>query len=190
MSLLKLDTLDNMPTADYLEDLQAYNLNEGVDRLLDTYREIIGSEQYYPLLVPFPTGNDWTIAAGSQFQGSIRIPIGSILTSITGAQVGNAPNDMGFKLRVYDRGTKSDLIDKQVILGSLMAPELLANVAGEPFGPNLIMDPGIVILDPGSLQVSITNLDETNSANIQVLFAFAVPIATVATTVDVPVSGS
>ncbi len=188
MSLLTLTNLDiPIPIGDYLEDLQAYNTNEGADRLLDVERFIVETQSFYPLLVPFPTGSDTAIGAGKQFHGSIRIPIGSILTMLTGDQIG--VGTAGFKIKVYDRGTSSDLIDRQFIKDSLFTSSLgNGDNVTNPVGANMISDPGIVILSPGSLQVSITNLDPVNAATIQVLFAFAVPLSTIAGTVNRTIS--
>ena len=57
----------------YLNSLQAYNLNEGVDSLLDQSREINDSGKFYFMGFPFPLSQDVSFNAFETKSGSINI---------------------------------------------------------------------------------------------------------------------
>jgi len=83
----------------------------------------------------------------------------------------------GFKLRVYDKGSQSDLYYQQFAFGQTVGGDggTPGNVtAGTPFGPYFPVSP-LVISSPGILQIEVTNLDPNNNQAIQALLSFAVP---------------
>lgn len=176
----------------WLNSLGAYNLNEKVDTLLDLARTIETEGGYFYQGIPFPTKtNDVNVSgqaiipAGVTFGGAISVQAGSILTSITSYSDQNE----GFKFRIYDKGAKKDFFAgtvfgfRRIAAVSLVGdpttqlPDLNST---QPFGPAMQFNP-FIILPPGSLQIEITNLSQTNDALIQMLLNFAVPLTREAT---------
>lgn len=167
-----------------LNNLPAYNVNEGVDRSLDVMREVYVDGNYYPLIVPFPASANINIGALQQLSGSIAVPQGAILIALTGF------SDQGnFRVRIYDSATNQDLFYGSLGLGANSTPSMDAGLGDTPnvLGPNLIQAPYLVIV-PNALQVTVVNL-MTVAANIQVALHFAVPITSVMDTINAPVEG-
>jgi hypothetical protein len=183
--------------SDYLNTLTGYDSNAGVDSLLDISRDIWDSQAYYFRGCPFPTGPDiFFNAPGSgfvnqTFSGDIMVPPFSILTKITyfsqqpEAEGGAAPTgDRPFKIRIYDKGAKADMIHKQFTLVPNVAGSMKGNISGvilpnnEEFGPYYLLE-RMHIMPPGILHVEITDLSGAVNNIIQCLFAFAVPIGSI-----------
>lgn len=164
----------NYPSA-YLDALPAYNLNAGVDTMLDLAREILTVDNYYFLGVAFPTGTDILIPANGTFVGNVSVEPLSYVTMITGF----SDQPSGFKLRIYDKGAKADIIDRQFISSRNIASQMEGVFPGvtpadTPFGPYMLISP-FIVLNPGSLQIEITNLSLL-AANIQILLGCAIPV--------------
>lgn len=177
---------------DHLDNMQAYNLHQGVDRLLDVSREIALSGAYYALIVPFPLSQEISIDSQQQRTGVIQVAAGSILVSITGIGI----PDNNFFLRVYDKATGVDLFDRQWGYCSNSCPPLdislttdtMGDDGNGPFGPWYLTDPYIV-LEPNSLEISIQNAAQTTQ-QIQVALAFAVPYGEAGTGADRVIIGN
>jgi hypothetical protein len=166
----------NFPTA-FLDNLPAYNLHSGVDRMLDLSRLVIDSDNYYWSGVAFPNRDNTAFGPGATFAGNVAIQPYSYITSLTvfSDQV------EGFKLRIYEKGSKSDIFGGQfcfdTICGSVMEAVFPgATPADTPFGPHFLISP-FIVLPPGSLQIEITNLNQVvDGAVIQIMLSCAVPV--------------
>lgn len=182
----------NTYLSEWLDNLQGYNPWEGSDELLELYRLMWESTNYYSMIVPFPTniiasgggtgpGNLLNFNAGETQTGAIVVPAYSYLLSIGGyAKSSNAEigTKAPFKFKLYDKGAKTDLFYSNFAInfnGSSSGQNDYAFAANYPFGPYLLTSP-LIVLPPGILQIEITNLDNANAATIQMRFDFAVPI--------------
>lgn len=164
----------NYPQA-YLDSLPAYNCHAGVDSMLDLAREIIDSDGYYWQGVAFPTGSNILIPAQGTYVGNVSVEPLSYIIAITGYS--NQPE--GFKIRIYDKGAKADIIDKQFIYSTMLASNMQMLLGGTAYenvatGPYLLTSP-LIILNPGSLQIEITNLS-VSDAMIQIMLSCAFPV--------------
>ncbi len=174
----------------YLDNLGA-SIGEAALDGLDTARNIVESGQYYFLGIPFPGRGDTTIAGRDTFTGNITVPPLSFLMSITGdsfyfpeessrAQPVGTRAGEGFQLRIYDKGGKIDTFLTTSFGHSTPSVGVMANIAApntqnnSPISPFYPPSP-MVILAPGSLQLTVTNLS-TTSCFIQVLLQLAVPV--------------
>lgn len=166
----------------YLNNLPVYTANAGVDSLLDQAREFSDSDNYYFQGVPFPGAADIVIPARTTFGGVITVPALCYVTSITGdcfktSDPTAATN--GFQFRIYDKGARLDsIINAQYVRNTMVAPAM-RRAAGalfnsRPIGPGMLQSP-FVVLQPGSLQMEVTNLS-TFDCSIQLMLALAVPI--------------
>jgi hypothetical protein len=193
---MKTDTIKPVyPTyqSEWLDKLPGYDAWDGSAELIDLYRLIWESNNYYCLMVPFPNnivasgagtgpGNLLNFAAGDTQTGAITAPSYSYLMSIGGYSF-NGSTVVPFKFRLYDKGAKADLFYNTYALSDISAssgdadPTLVANY---PFGPHFLQSP-LIVLPPGILQIEITNLNVSLPATIQMLFSFAVPINTQST---------
>lgn len=174
----------------YLDNLGA-SIGESALDGLDTARNIVESGQFYFLGVPFPGRGNTTIAGRDTFTGNITVPPLSYLMSITGdsfylpnvgpqGQAVGTRAAEGFQLRIYDKGGKIDTFlttsfgnssPSVGVMANLAAPNTQNNSPISPFYPPSPM----VILAPGSLQLTVTNLS-TVSCYIQILLQLAVPV--------------
>lgn len=160
----------------YLDYLPAYNLSAGLDRLLEVSRVILEDGGYQWRGYAFPLGADILIGARATFTGNIPIIPNSYLISITGY----SSQALGFNVRIFDKGARADIIERQfdygLDLASNMEDQFTPAVTPEdaPFGPNYMLSP-LIFLPPGSLQIEIVNLAAA-AANIQILLGMAVPI--------------
>ena len=175
------------PTA-FLDNLQAYNLNAGVDSMLDLARMVIDADSYYYNGVAFPTGatlGNMLVGPGATYAANVAIEPYSYLVNISGLSVfaeGPAAFTPGmFKLRIYEKGSKSDIFNGQFALSSNVASGMeygaffpAPTPQDVPFGVFWLQSP-LVILPPGSLQIEITNL-EAVACYIQILMAMATPV--------------
>lgn len=174
----------------YTDNLGAYSLTEASFETLENTRRIIESGQYYFLGVPFPGRQDVVIAGRDTFSGNITVPPLSYVMSITGdsfytvlgpnAEAIGTRAKEGFQFRLYDKGAKMDTFINSSFGNSQPSVGLMSNyvspatVTNRPFGPFFPPDP-MIILSPGSLQLSITNL-ATVSCYVQILLQLAVPV--------------
>lgn len=184
--LSSYDFSDN-PALAGLNNLGAYNLNQGVDALLDVMREVADSGAYYTLIVPSPPAGLIAIDALQQFTGVVQVPVGSVLLAITGQAIavseqrGGGNSTGSFSVKVFDKATGVDLFNGQWEFGSLVAPSLTQLSNGSlqqygqdgPIGPWYLANPFIVI-SPNSIEVTVQNFD-SNVQLIQVALHFAVP---------------
>jgi hypothetical protein len=176
--------------SDYLDKLPGYDGSWNQIPLLNISRKVWNSENYYYYGIPFPTGPDIFFnqpGSGNVFQtfsGDITIPPFSILTSIQFFSAGTNGTvlNSGFKLRVYDKGGKVDLIQKQFALVNGTASEMLGNISGniqpgqdDPFGPGYLLGE-LFVMPPGVLSIEITDLSGIGNNMIQILLNFACPL--------------
>ncbi len=160
----------------YLDNLPAYNLNEGVVSLLDITRMFFDSENYMCSLVASPKGADVNIGPRLTFVENIPLEPFTYIVSLT--VFSDQPE--GFKLRIYDKGARADIIERQFIfhniMGSIMEMQFspAPTPVDVPFGQHFFQSP-IVVMPPGSLQVEITNLSPA-TAIIQIVLGCAVPV--------------
>lgn len=149
----------------FINSLSGYNANSGLDELLDLTRVIQESGNYFFQGVSFPTGN-LIVPAQSTVNGSLQIPAGSYITSI-GHYFNPTVNPEGFKVRLYDKGTKASIFYGEYAHISLIS------APGNPVG--FVQSP-FIITPPGILGWEIVNLS-TVDAMIQVLLCCAIPIS-------------
>lgn len=161
----------------YLNNLAAYNANAGVDRAIDVLRMIWDSQEYYPVIVPFPAPGYAVVGGRQQQSGVVQVPSGSILVAMTGEAI----IDNNFFVRIYDKATGNEIYNGQFGFGPVVAPTMLPMAsslvtdAGTPIGPFLFPDP-YIILDPASLQCTVLNGSNT-AQFVQVALCFAVPFS-------------
>lgn len=162
-----------------------YGLSEGLDIYLDLGREIILSDNYYYQAIPFPIipdGQIYSVAAYATMSGSINVPAFAYLTMLT--HYTQQPE--GFRIRVYDKGAKTDLyynqFAKDIQASAQMSPDPRPATtsteeinAGEIIGPRFLISP-FISLPPGTLQLEMTNLAPVNNL-CQILFHFAIPFS-------------
>lgn len=181
--------------SDWLQDLPAYNLWEGTDRMLDLMTLLWESDAYYCNLIPFPNNistnlnlvdpNGYTanFVPGETQTGSIQIPVNSYLVNITmqflqgDGSTGHTYQGPGFKARVYDKATQSDLFYGQFAHNFTAGSDMNSityNVPDNPMGPYILVSP-YCVQPPGIIQLEVTNLDVSNNQCIQMLFGFASP---------------
>ena len=180
--------------SDFLDRcMPAYDVSFYDSMQLDISRQIWDADNYYPWVVAFPGAradclfNVGTVAPVTTFQtftGDITLPPYSWLTKISYfAQQTTAdgfPNGTlePFKLRVYDKGGKVDMIQKQFgwmnnVAGSMIPPAGLGT-QDSPFGPYYLLEPK-VLMPPGVLHLEVTDMGGV-PAYIQVALMFSVPL--------------
>lgn len=171
----------------YLNSLGAYNLNAGVDSLLDQSREINESGKFYFMGSPFPMGNDTTFAPFETKQGSVNLQSYTFINSISIY----CSDPAGIKFSIYDKGAKVYLFQtiyaKEVTVASNLdqTPTVLANSGNlYPQGPYFLTSP-LIILPPGVLQIEMTSLSSNNNVIAQMMLGCAVPITPTGTNVNV-----
>jgi hypothetical protein len=155
----------------FWDNLGAYNGNTGVDEMLDLVREIQTSDNYFSLLVAFP--HETTVGALQTMNGSVQIPEGSYITSISQYSDPNT-NPEGFNLMLYDKGTKVSIFYGDYCKSNLVAGSMLVTQSNRPVGPNMLLSP-FIITRPGVLGWEIVNRSESD-AILQVCLAVAVPV--------------
>lgn len=169
----------------FLDKLPGYDSSVGVIEQLDLVRVIQRSGNYYWMGLALPNGADTLVPGGVSVSGSLQVPAGSYITSI---QTYNdfVANPSGFKLNLYDKGTKANFFYGDYMLDRLAGSNMQLQVGDgqftpsdpgsnldSPFGPQYRMAP-IIVTDPGVIGWEITN--QGNDAQIQVLVCLAVPI--------------
>jgi len=175
----------------WLDNLGIYSLTDAAAEYLENCRQIIDTEKYYFQGVPFPPSTNSLIAALDTYSGNITVPALSYVLAITGDTyvrgVEREPGGRslaGFQFRLYDKGAKMDtVVNSQFsynndFCGVMAAPALPKNatdLSGYPFGPLFPQSP-MVVLEPGSLQIEITNLNDSSSVYCQILLMLAVPV--------------
>jgi hypothetical protein len=179
----------------FINNLQAYNASRGTDEMLDLIREIQSSGNYYWQGLVFPRGDNSTVAGFGTVEGTIQIPQGTFVTSITHYdtvedenRAGGGALGWGFKFKLYDKGTKASIfygdyslnrpvssnMELHYGVGSNFPPSDPGMNLDNPYGPGYLMSP-FIITNPGVLGWEIVNLDP-NPSVIQVMLACAVPI--------------
>lgn len=158
----------------FLDQLQAYNCNSGVDQLLDLTREIQQSGNYYYQGLVFPNLHT-TPVVGAQvtINGTAIIPPGSYVVGMSAySQLG-----AGFRLKIFDKGTKASIFYGDYALQSAVAGKFQdggGTNPNVPEGSGLLVSP-FIITGPGVIGWEIVN-QATADNRIQVLLDCAVPI--------------
>lgn len=165
-----LTSVVQYPPDYYLENLQAYNCHAGVDKLIEFARMLVAAGQDYLYRgMVFPLGSEApTVAAGKTIEGTISIPAGSFLYS----HGGYSNQNEGFKYSLFDKGSKTYLVDKEFVHSGLDATDSQPDV--DVASSNIFHISPFVITAPGLLQVQITNLSGVDAV-IQLFLEFAVP---------------
>ena len=179
----------------FINNLAAYDSSPGVIEMLELVKEIQLSGNYYWQGYSFPTGGNTTIPGNGTVNGSIQVPQGTYVTSITHYDIvedevrgGTGYPGLGFKFKLYDKGSKASIfygdyamnrtvssnMQLQYGVGAHPLPSDPGMNPDSPFGPNYLMSP-FIINEPGVLGWEVVNLDP-NAAQIQVMLACAVPI--------------
>lgn len=164
---------------DYLDNLQAYNLNEGVDSQLALSRLLYQGSAYIPVLRAFPnTATDLMFTARQTKQTTINVPPGSYLVSITGTAYTD-PDDFGtidvsrLAFNLYDRGAHVSLVQGAMANAANLAPNLVNNGLNMPIGVYYPLSP-LVILHPGQVTIEMTSMYD-NVLYAQLCLQFAYP---------------
>jgi hypothetical protein len=166
----------------FLDNLPAYN-NPGQLELLDLLRVINESGNYYWVGQTFPHGSNIVVPGNATVNGSIPLPAGTFVTAISGymddGSVPGVASSPGFMMKIYDKGTKANLVYGNYILDRLVASNMqlqegIGASDNEMFGPGYLLSP-FVVSPPGLLMWEIVNLS-ASQATIQVLLDCAVPI--------------
>lgn len=164
----------------FLNQLPAYNCNQGVDTMLDLSRHVQQSGNYYYEGLVFPNVKMTPTVPGlGTINGVVVIPAGSYVTAISGicytveGDVFSLTN-AGFNLKLYDKGSKAsvfygDYAQKDTVAGGFQTP-----VQDTPLGPFLLKEP-LIITGPGVLGWEIVNRNAL-PCMLQVLIDCAVPI--------------
>jgi|ERR1035441_1397234 hypothetical protein len=165
----------------FLDNLPAYNTSPGNDELLDLYRQIQQSGGYYWVGLSFPNGPDTVMGGNQTLNGTLIVPVGTYITGITQyylAQEERGAAAIGFKMKLFDKGTKESIfyLDYCIdgLVGAPMVQGVNPNGGSQPMGPGLLMSP-FIITNPGQLGWEVVNLSP-NSATLQVFLTCAVPI--------------
>ncbi len=166
----------------FIDNLQAYNSNQGTDEMLDLIREIQQSGNYYWQGIPLPVGSATTVSARATVTGSIQVPQGTWVTSITYY----SSQEEGFKLKIFDKGSKASIFYGDYacirnIASSMLTSDPTLPIPSDagsnsdiPLGPGYLMEP-FIINDPGVLGWEVVNQSASSNV-IQVMLACAVPI--------------
>ena len=188
----------------FLDNLGVYSLTEESSKILDIARELTLSKKYYFLGVPYPVSHDVFFDNRATFSGNITIPALSYLLAISGDSFFSTNqgeevsdkltrNNFGFKFRMYDKGGKIDTVINTQFAGNTTNLGVMANLAAPntqndvPIGP-LFLNTPMVILEPGSLQIEITNL-ANRPCYIQILLQLCVPINRTSANENIVISG-
>ena len=161
----------------FINNLPAYDVNVGTYAMLELIKQIQTSGNYYWQGASFPNGANTVVPAGVTLNGSIQVPQGTYVTSMQGYLAEGAA---GYKLKIFDKGSKASIFYGDYIRNGLVDSSMaqFANPYGDdilPFGPGYVMSP-FIINDPGVLGWEVVNLDLVNPQTIQVMLALAVPI--------------
>lgn len=170
----------------FIQNLAPYDCNVGVDELLDLSREIQQSGNYFWQGVAIPASANTTVGALQTINGSVSIPDGSYVTAINFFS-DSAVNPEGYKIKIYDEGTKASIfygeyaktvlvassMQLQLGQGAIPAPSDPGMNDDRPFGLGYLMSP-FIITKPGKLGWEIVNLSTVNAV-IQVMLCVAVP---------------
>jgi hypothetical protein len=179
----------------FIENLPGYNSNFMTDEMLDLYREIIESGNYYWQGACFPVGAATRIPVIGTLNGSLQIPAGSYITSMTyycdPGTTQTPVNPEGIKIKLYDKGSKASIffgdyaLDRTVMsnmalrygIGTSTPPTDQGSNVDNPVGPNLLMSP-FIVTPPGMINWEIVNLSsDVDGAVVQVMLGVAVPIS-------------
>jgi hypothetical protein len=166
----------------FLNNLPAYNTSTGADEMLELYRELQQSGNYYFQGLSFPNGDDTLVGGDQTLNGTLVVPVGTYITGITqyylavGDERGAAA--IGFKMKIFDKGSKESIFYYDYCIDGLVGRDMTQDVnpygGVKPMGPGLLMSP-FIITNPGQLGWEVVNLSP-NDATIQVLLTCAVPV--------------
>lgn len=169
---------------EFLDNLPAYDQSEGTDTLLELLRAIIYSGNYYWVGASFPFGNLINVPADATVNGTVALPPGTYVLAIN---YFNDPvvNPSGFKMLMYDKGTKATIAYGGYILNANQGSDMAVQNIGDPnvsvgpdpvniFGSGYLISP-FIVTPPGVINWEIVNMD-SNPAVIQVMLSCAVPI--------------
>jgi hypothetical protein len=162
---------------EYLQNLPAYNCNQGVDSLLDLLREIQESGNYYyqGLVFPDVIATNPTVPGGGTINGVAVISPGTYITGISGIMYNsnNTLGNAGFNLKIYDKATKSSIFYGDYAQ-HLTVSGHFTQTQDDPSGPALLQAP-FILTGPGVIGWEIVNRS-ASECMIQVLVDCAVPI--------------
>lgn len=164
--------------------LPVYQTSQGLDEMVELAKTIQESGNYYWQGIAFPGQSDTTVAALTTVNGSIQVPAGTYVLAINAY----ASNEVGFKFKLYDKGTKASIfygdyshqrivtsnMQIQYGVGASNPPTDAGMNADNPFGPAWLLSP-FIVTPPGVLGWEIVNLASA-SATIQLMLSSAVPI--------------
>lgn len=183
-------TISQSLITDFLDTLPGYDSNQGVSEMLELLREIQESELYYWVGAAFPFGAAITVPALATVNGTISLPAGTIITSITHYTNIQGVQALlpGFKISLRDKGSKVSIfygdyaLDRLVTSnmqiqfgqGATNPPTCPGSNLDDPFGPNYLLSPFIVTA-PGILAWEVVNLNPIAST-FQAMLSCAVPI--------------
>jgi hypothetical protein len=116
--------------------------------------------------VPVPRAELATVAARGQVEDQVLVPVGSWLVAFSGSCAAAA----GFRFQLFDVGRDRFAITDRWVNNRAGAtdttdPDAVMHVLPEPY----------CIVEPGKLQVSVSNL-ATVANDLQLLLHFAVPV--------------
>jgi hypothetical protein len=172
----------------FIHNLVPYATWVGTDEMLDLWREIFTSGNYYWQGVAIPTCDNTLIPPLQTLNGTVQVPTGSYITGIT-AYVNSELTGEGYKVRLYDEGTKASIFYGDYALervfastmqlhygqGSNNPPSDPGSNLDNPFGPNLLMSP-FIVTNPGIIGWEIVNLSPLAAGQqIQIMLSVAVP---------------
>ena len=183
------------PLSAYLDLLPGYDCSWNQIALLRMSKQVWDADNYYQYSVPFPVNADvYFNQPGSNnvfqtYSGDITVPPFSILTSITWGSVGPvggkyayANTNSNFKIRIYDKGGKADMIQKQFGYVDMVASQMAGVISGnimpgqdDPFGPGYLTGE-LFVMPPGVISVEITDLSGIVNNIIQIILNFASPL--------------
>jgi hypothetical protein len=174
----------------FLDNLGTYSLTNESFGTLDQARELVESRKYYFLGVPFPKSTQCNIAGYNSFSGIAAVPPLSYLVALTGdsfytTTVEEVHTKMqrakeGFSFKMYDKGASLDVSINTLfannfpnvgLMGSIVNPSVQTN---RPIGP-MFMEAPMIVLEPGALQIEITNLSQY-PVYIQMMLLMCCPI--------------
>ena len=104
------------PPDEWLNGLSVYSTSEGADEMLDLYRRLVNSNDYYWMGVPVPTGTNINIPGYQGYEAGVSVPPGSYIISLTGS----SSDPAGFKFSLSDKGSKLQLTEKTFIQSNLI----------------------------------------------------------------------
>src|SRR5271156_4125204 len=78
---------------EFINNLGAYTLSQGLDEMLDLARQIEETQNYYWLGFPFPSTSDQPLDPLETFSGTITLPSLAYLVNITASGIAYVTED-------------------------------------------------------------------------------------------------